>query len=306
MNRPESNWTIWRTAVRPFAYTASVLPVLLGVALARHAGFPFLRGRFALTLAGVVCFHTAANLLNDCFDFRRGLDDKVNPSSGAVVRGWISDRQAFRAAMGFLAAGMLCGFALVWLAGWVVLALGIVGALLALGYTRDGPCLKTIGLGDAAVFLAFGLLPVFGAYWVQAQTFSWQPLWWSLPLAAYTVGILHANNWRDITTDPARRCITLATRLGSNASRRYYQWLMLGPFLLVLATLVGTRLATLPVQAPLTVLLILPALPPSLKLALRDWRQCPEAFAMLDARTAQSHLLFGGLLTLGFVLDLFL
>ncbi len=306
MNRPPSNWTIWRTAVRPFAYTASVLPVLLGGALARHAGFPFLWGHFALTLAGVVCFHTAANLLNDCFDFRRGLDDKVNPVSGAIVRGWITDGQAFRAAMGFLAAGMLCGFALIWLAGWVVLALGILGAMLALGYTRDGLCLKYTGLGDAAVFLAFGLLPVFGTYWVQTQAFSWQPLWWSLPMVAYTVGILHANNWRDITSYPAKRCITLAARLGSNASRRYYQLLVLGPFLLVLATLVASLLTALPVQAPLSVLLILLALPLALKLAWCDWRQHPEVFAMLDARTAQLHLLFGGLLTLGFVLDRFL
>jgi 1,4-dihydroxy-2-naphthoate octaprenyltransferase len=82
-----SRLRIWITAVRPFAYTGSALPVVLGAALAWHAEFPFHQGRFLLTLLGVVCFHTAANLFNDCFDYRRGLDKTVNPASGAVVRG---------------------------------------------------------------------------------------------------------------------------------------------------------------------------------------------------------------------------
>ncbi len=72
---------IWMTAVRPFAYTGSALPVVLGAALAWHAGFPFRWERFVLTLLGVICFHTAANLLNDCFDFRRGLDNQVHPQA---------------------------------------------------------------------------------------------------------------------------------------------------------------------------------------------------------------------------------
>ncbi len=300
--KPTSTIRLWLIAVRPFAYTASVLPVLLGAVLAFHNGASPRWGRLLLTLAGVVCFHTAANLLNDVYDFRRGVDDRVNPGSGAVVRGWITGRQAWRAALACLAAGVLCGLALTWLAGWVVLALGIAGTLLALGYTRDGFCLKYIGLGDAAIFITFGPLPVFGAYWVQSPSFSWQPLFWSLPMAAFTVAILHANNWRDITSDPARCCITIATRLGDHASRRYYQWLMLGPFPLVLTAIVATRLTDLPVQAPLTLLLVAGALPQALQLARRDWRKFPEDFAMLDARTARLHLLFGGLLTAGFIL----
>jgi len=52
---------VWMIAVRPFACTASTLAVFLGLALAHYVGAPLRWGLFALTLIGVVCFHTAAN-----------------------------------------------------------------------------------------------------------------------------------------------------------------------------------------------------------------------------------------------------
>ena len=76
----------WLIAVRPFAYTASVLSVALGLALAYYRGAGIRWLPLAVTLVGVVLFHTAANLLNDCFDYKRGLDVEPTPVSGAVVR----------------------------------------------------------------------------------------------------------------------------------------------------------------------------------------------------------------------------
>ena len=227
----------WITAVRPFAYPASCTPVLLGLAIAYHAGHAARWGRFAVTLAGVFCFHTAANLLNDVFDYRRGLDRDVRPTSGAVVRGWLTERQVLRAALGLLTVGVLCGLWLAYVTGWPILLLGVAGAVIALGYTGPGFCLKYAGLGDAAIFLTFGVLPVLGTFWVQAGSFSWLPVLWSVPLGALTVGILHANNRRDLATDPTMGCRTLASRLGEQGSARYYRLLLLGPFVFVLALL---------------------------------------------------------------------
>ena len=99
----------WIIAARPFAYTASVLAVLLGLALSYYAGHPIRWGLLALTLAGVVLFHTATNLINDCFDFRRGLDTEVTPVSGAVVRGLLTPMQAFTGAAVLLLVGVGIG-----------------------------------------------------------------------------------------------------------------------------------------------------------------------------------------------------
>lgn len=296
----------WLLAVRPWAYSASIAPVALGTALVFYSGHIICWPLFFLTLIGVVCFHTAANLLNDCFDHRRGLDTEVYPMSGAIVRGLLGENQVVRAALIFAAIGTACGLALVYACGWIILLLGVLGAGLVFGYTRSGFCFKYAGLGDSAIFIAFGVLPVFGTYWVQTQTFSWLPIMWSLPLVSFTVGILHANNWRDISSDTIKTCRTMASILGQQGSKVYYRILIIGPFVLVFVYLFLARATHRPQLAPLTSLLVLAALPMAIKLAKVDRRENTSAFVMLDGKTAQMHLVFGTLLTIAFLAGRFL
>lgn len=292
----------WLIAVRPFAYTGSVGAVLLGLGLCVDAGIDIQWGLLALTLVGVVCFHTGANLLNDAYDYRRGLDREVLPLSGAIVRGLLTESQVRRGGILFLVVGSLCGLALTWAAGWVVLALGCLGSLIAWGYTGPGLCLKYARLGDLAIFLAFGILPVFGAWWVQTRVFSWAPFLWAVPMVSYTVGILHANNWRDIGGDSRRACHTLAGALGPRGSARYYRLLVLGPFVWVAALWGISRFVEFIPPAPWTVLLVFCALPLALGRVRIDAERDQERFVQLDGLTAQLHMVFCSLLTGGFLL----
>lgn len=293
-------WKRWLVGVRPFAYTASVLAVLLGAAIARYSGCPTRWGLLGLTLLGIVCFHTGANLLNDCFDHRRGLDARVLPTSGAIVRGWLTERQVFRGGVFTLAVGALCGLILAWRVGWPVLLMGAIGTLCAAGYTTPRFCFKYRGGGDLAIFISFGLLTIFGSFYVQAGRFSWLPVIWSLPLSLFTVAILHANNWRDIETDPLKGCVTVAGLLGPERSGIYYRLLVLLPFgLVALITLLGLRPGW-PVPAPPALLGVFLTFPAVLRLARTQPHEVRESSCMLDGRTAQAHLAFGILCTLAF------
>ena len=285
---------IWLTALRLFSYTASLIPVLLGLAISNYLGFPIKWGLFALTLIGVISFQVAANLLNDCFDYKRGLDRIVVPTSGAIVRGWLTERQVFRGAMVALTIGISCGITLTIICGWIILALGLAGTLLTLGYTRSNICFKYHAMGDIVVFITFGILPIFGTFWVQTQTFSILPLLWSIPMCLYTVGILHANNWRDISTDKKSNCKTIAGILGSTGSQRYYRILILSPYIITIALIISSILLTVN-YAPLTATLALLSLPPAIKLTRTTPAETPD----LDGKTALLHLAFGLLLTIG-------
>jgi len=285
---------IWLTALRLFSYTASLIPVLLGLAIAAYLDFPIKWGLFVLTLIGVISFQVAANLLNDCFDYKRGLDRIVVPTSGAIVRGWLTERQVFSAAMVALTIGIACGITLTILCGWMILALGLAGTFLTLGYTRSGICFKYHAMGDIVIFITFGMLPVFGTFWVQTQTFSILPLLWSIPMCFYTVGILHANNWRDLSTDKKANCKTLAGALGSTGSQRYYRTLILSPYIITVALASASILLT-NTYAPLTAVLSLLSLPLAIKLTKTTPMETPD----LDGKTAQLHLAFGILLTIG-------
>jgi len=291
---------VWLTAVRPFAYTASALAVVLGLAISYYCGNPIRWGPFLATLLGVLCFHTAANLLNDCYDHRRGLDTQVFPMSGAVVRGWLTESQVFRAAALLLVVGVICGLFLTWYAGWVVLLLGGLGALFSVGYTTPKLCFKYVGLGDLAIFFSFGILIVFGTFWVQAQTFHWLPVLWSVPPVLLTNGILHANNWRDLDSDPGRKCRTVATVLGSRGSEAYYRLLVIGPFVLIVTYLILDFIPRLGVRTPPVVLVAFFALPLAIHLANVKRHGTPEQFAMLDGSTAQLHMLFTVLCAVAF------
>ncbi len=297
-----STLRIWLTALRPFSFTVSVFPVVLGTVLAGYAGFDIHWLRFGVLVLAVVSVHAAANLLNDCVDYQRGVDQQVYPVSGAVVRGWLSAAQVRRVAIALLIVGGVLSLGLIWLSGVGLLLLVLVGLGFALGYTRSGWCLKYVGLGDPAILFAFGILPVMASWWAQAERFSLLALWWSIPSGLLAVAILHANNWRDCRHDAEKGCRTLAVRLGPQGCRRYWQGLMTLPTLLVAMAVLFDWLLDGGVYAPAGTLMVLLLAPALVQLIRVDWSQHPEQLAALDARVARFHTGFTFLLCLGFVL----
>jgi 1,4-dihydroxy-2-naphthoate octaprenyltransferase len=252
----------------------------------------------------MVVLHSAANMLSDVFDFRRGLDRDVTPVSGAVVRGWLTDRQVARGAAALFVLGAVSGLIIAARTGRSLFAVGAIGLAVGVFYT----VLKARALGDLAVFLDFGLLGAAGAWIVQTGSFSWLPVVWTVPMALLVIAILHANNWRDIASDGERRVTTVAGRLGDRGSLVYYGLLVFGPVLIDLAFIGVPRLAGGPLRPmPWTFLLVLLSLPNALRLWGRAVRRAapraPLDFIILDGATAQHNLVFGLLSTAAVILE---
>ncbi len=289
----------WVVAGRPWALPASSMPVIFGTSLAVVIGDARLSaGRFVLALAGMMILHTAANMLSDVFDYRRGLDRDITPVSGAVVRGWLTPRQVGAASGGLFLLGSAVGLYLVFITGPVLLIIGAVGIAVGVFYTG----LKYHALGDLAVFLNFGLLGSLGAWVVQTRSFSWLPVIWTVPMAMLVSAILHANNWRDSVTDRERRVTTIASLLGDRGSLYYYGFLIFGPFFIDLALISIPHLMSVSsMTMPLTFFLVLIALPKALSLWGRARRRHaprrPMDFVILDGATANYNLVFGLLST---------
>ena len=298
----------WIIAGRPWALPASTMPVVFGTALAVViGGARFSPLRFLWALVTMMALHSAANMLSDVFDFRHGLDRDVTPVSGAVVRGWLTDRQVARGAAAIFVLGTASGLLLAWLSGRSLFVVGAIGLAVGVFYTL----LKAHALGDLAVFLDFGLLGAAGAWIVQTGSFSWLPVLWTVPMALLVIAILHANNWRDIPSDGARRVTTVAGLLGDRGSLAYYGFLVFGPFLIDAVLVVlprATRFALYPM--PRTFLLVLLALPSALSLWGRAVRRAaprrPLDFVILDGATANHNLVFGLLSTAAVILEGFL
>src|SRR5512135_1059989 len=298
----------WLIAARPWSFPASTMPVIFGTALAVVVGGArFAPLRFLWACATMVVLHAAANMLSDVYDFRHGLDREVTPVSGAVVRGWLTDGQAFRGAASLFAVGGGSGLLIAAVSGRSLFVIGGIGLLVGVFYTL----LKARALGDLAVFLDFGLLGASGAWVVQTGSFSWLPLVWTVPMAMLVIAILHANNWRDIGSDGERRVTTVAGRLGDSGSLVYYGLLIFGPFAIDLGFIAGPRLFRGPLPPmPLTFGLVLLALPSALRLWGRAVRRGtprrPMDFIILDGATASHNLVFGLLSAAAVVLEGFL
>ena len=87
---------IWWQALRAYSFPASVTPVVVGAAAALgHEGVN-LWGMLPVVLLCSVLFQAGTNVINDYFDYARGVDqnDPYNGSSGVLTRGLMRPRAA--------------------------------------------------------------------------------------------------------------------------------------------------------------------------------------------------------------------
>ena len=283
----------WWLAIRPKTLTMSVIPVLLGAAIAAMdgGGVP-LTVLLAILLASLL-IQVGTNLYNDAGDALRGADtpDRLGPAR-AVAEGWLSASAVLWAArLTFLmAAGV--GLYLVQVGGWPILLVGLFSILAGVAYTAGRLPIAYTQLGELFVFLFFGVIAVTGTVWLLRLEWSISALWAGSAIGLIAAAVLVVNNYRDIESDRPAGKITLAVRLGKRPIRVLYLLLLLLPFLLVmgLSQQIGKPLAAV----------MSPALLVALYLGYSIYRmEHGRALNRLLAQTAQFQLLFGGLLIAG-------
>jgi len=158
--------------------TVTIGGVLLGTAYGYFDKGQFHLLNFVLALLGACFFHIATNVANDYFDFRSGNDaaniSGTSPFSGGsrmVLDGQVSPRKALVVSFIFAALGSAIGLYLNFTTpgNWVLL-FGIAGFILIYSYNGFPLRLVNKGLGEIAIFTAWGPLIVLGAYYVQARS----------------------------------------------------------------------------------------------------------------------------------------
>lgn len=221
----------WAIILRAYSWPASLVPVILGSVVAWRAGH-FSWADFCLTLPAALLVHSAANLANTYFDFRKGVDRKETADDRGLVDGMMTPRRMLRLALALFAAGGAIGVLLAFKNRVpALLWLGAAGFALAWFYTGTGFAYKYRTLGDAGIFFAFGPCIVTGTALIQTGAFVPEALWASIPVGLLIVGILHANNMRDVKGDSDAKFATLAAALGSKWAERFYYALLFTPYL---------------------------------------------------------------------------
>ena len=306
----------WWIAARPHTLWAAVVPVLVGGGLALGDPCPinepssgptqlplylcnmaesaFRPDAFVSALIGALAIQVAANFVNDISDAKKGADteDRIGPTR-VVATGLLSAEAVARGAWVAFGVAVAAGLWLTAIAGWLIVAIGLISIAATLGYVGGPRPYGYIGLGEAFVFTFFGLVATVGSRYVHDRTAPLDAWLLALPIGLLAAGILIVNNIRDIETDEAAGKRTLAVILGRERTAKLFGVVLVETFLLIgLFAVAGWT-------TPWTALGLLAA-----PLAYPLWRLVSEETAgppLIQALkgTARLHLLVGMLLAVG-------
>ena len=195
--------TSWLLAARPKTLSASVVPVLVGTALA----LPRIRWTiFACALFGAVFIQIGTNLVNDALDYQRGADTSERLGPLRVTQAGLLSSNSVLAA--------LFGIPLMIRGGWPIAIIGIASILAAYAYTGGPYPLAYHGMGELFVLVFFGFIAVAGSYYVQRLAVDPAAGIAGLAVGCLAVVLLAINNLRDVAADRASEKHTLAARFG--------------------------------------------------------------------------------------------
>jgi 1,4-dihydroxy-2-naphthoate octaprenyltransferase len=141
--RGTGGFSTWIRELRAPFFTASIVPVVLGTAVAWYYHGSFSWWIFLLALAVTVCLHAGTNVVNDYFDYKSGCDvinkeyiPMFSGGSRLLVDGVLRPRSVYIFAMGFFTLGILSSLLLYFVRGWIVLGIVALGAITGYTYTK--------------------------------------------------------------------------------------------------------------------------------------------------------------------------
>jgi 1,4-dihydroxy-2-naphthoate octaprenyltransferase len=223
-------------AARVRTLPAAIAPVLVGTALAGY-DLVFHPLRFVAALVGAIFIQVGTNLSNDYSDARRGADteDRLGPVR-VTAGGLVPPGKVLVATYISFGVAVLAGAYLVVVAGWQLLLVGAASILAGVLYTGGPRPYGYEGLGEAFVFLFFGVVAVAGSFFVQVRHLAWEAFALAVPVGLVAAGILVVNNVRDIDTDRRAGKRTLAVRLGRPRTRGMFAAIVYLAYLLTPVT----------------------------------------------------------------------
>lgn len=252
----------WLRVMRIRFMLASVISASAGLALAWQQGIAIDPLDAALTFLGVAALHASVDLLNDFWDFKRGIDTNtkrtaMSGGTGVLPDGLLSPSAVYRAGIASLIAGAAIGGYFVYTDGIVIAA--ILGfAILSIYFYST----KIVDSGLGEIFVAVkGALITIGAYYIQTGSITPESITAGAAIGTLSSLVLFVVSFPDYAADKAKGRKTLVIALGRSRAAGAF-WLF--PATSYAAILYGAASGLLPA----TVLISIVAMPLAMKAGL--------------------------------------
>ncbi len=184
-----------------------------------------------------ILLQVLSNIANDYGDGVKGTDNdnRVGPER-AIQSKAISPDQMKRAVIINAIIAFVVGLTLIYTSLkeasvseiLIFTGLGVASVVAAIMYTVGKKAYGYSGMGDIFVFLFFGLIGVFGVYYLHTHIFKWEVIWMATFVGLMSTAVLNMNNMRDISNDKESGKNTLVVKIGFASARYYHSFLIIG------------------------------------------------------------------------------
>jgi 1,4-dihydroxy-2-naphthoate octaprenyltransferase len=231
----------WLKAIRIRFVLASVIAVGNGLGVTYSIVRSIDVGYAALTFIGVICLHISIDLLNDYWDYKRGIDKvtkrtKFSGGSGVLPENILTSKSVYIAGILFLLIGTIVGSYLVLVRG-ITIAIILVFAIFAVYFYST--TIVNAGLGE--IFVAVkGTLIVIGTVYVQIGALEPAALYNGIIIGLLSAVVLLVNSFPDYDADRSKGRRTLVIILGKQRASKIFPLLILIPYVLIMAGIVSS------------------------------------------------------------------
>lgn len=292
--------SVWFRVIRIKFLLASIIAVSLGLAISYWQNLRLDAIHAAITMGGVIALHASVDLLNDYWDYKRGIDTitkrtKFSGGTGVLPEGLLKPTTVYNVGLIFLALGSLAGAYFVIIYGWIIAA--ILGfAILSIYFYST----KIVDSGLGEVFVGIkGTMIVLGTIFIQTQQIQTTNIFAGIIAGTLSSFVLFITSIPDFDADKAKGRKTLVIALGkSKVSSLFWVFPGVGYGLIILGTIIG--------MFPIFCLIALTTIPIMIKSGKRIKTSINdiEKFISIMRSTVLFSRITGALFVIGFVIDI--
>lgn len=226
---------IWLRAIRIKFLLASVIAVSNGLAIAYWKTGTIDPLSAVLTYIGVVFLHASVDLLNDYWDYKRGIDavttrTKFSGGTGVLPEKLLTPKVVYVAGLIFLILGASIGAYFVAMRG-ITIAVILGFAVVSIYFYSTS--IVNAGLGELFVAIK-GAMIVLGTFYVQSMAIEPAALYVGAIVGILSATVLFVNSFPDFEADRSKGRRTLVIVLGRELAAKTFPLFVVAAYAMII------------------------------------------------------------------------
>ena len=246
--------SVWLRVIRVRFLLASVIAVSVGLALTWQQNSSIDLLDAILIFAGVMALHASVDLLNDFWDFKRGIDTKtkrtkMSGGTGVLPEGLLKPSSVYRAGIVFLIIGSVIGSYFVITHGIII---GIILGFAILSIYFYSTKIVDSGLGEFFVAVK-GSMIVIGTFFIQSGEITIESILGGIVVGVLSSLVLFIASFPDHDADKSKGRKSLVIAVGKEKAAKLF-WIF--PLISYVAIIIGVSTNLFPLVSLITLVTI--------------------------------------------------